>query len=181
MFTNDMTSITSVIGQTEYWRNICQIMAGSTFKFSVACYVLFACIRLLFYIRLWKCNFASFFHSLFCCSFDYSVGFTFSAIFCVKLPRYLRSQNSPLLSCNAMSSGNNFPKFWSILLFLWSRCKEMETESFSKIVQTTRGHMSENLYLCSACLARPTCFDFSKHKSLLLLTFGLCTDFCLHL
>ena len=133
MFTNDMTSITSVIGQTEYWRNICQIMAGSTFKFSVACYVLFACIRLLFYIRLWKCNFASFFHSLFCCPFDYSVGSTFSAVFCVKLPRYLKSQNSPLLSCNAMSSGNNFPKFWSILLFLWSRCKEMETESFSKL------------------------------------------------
>lgn len=128
-----------------------------------------------------KVQLCFFFHSLFCCPFDYSVGSTFSAIFYVKLPTYLKSQNSPLLGCNAISSGKNFPKFWSILLFLSSGCKEMEAESFSKIAQTTRGHISEDRYLCSACLAKTTCFDFSKHKSLLLLTFGLCTDFCLHL
>ena len=37
------------------------ILADSIFKFSSAYYILFACIKLLFYIRLWKCSSASFF------------------------------------------------------------------------------------------------------------------------
>jgi len=61
MITKDIASITSAIGENEYWKNICQIMAGSTFRFSWTCYVLFACITLLFYIRLWKCSSVSLF------------------------------------------------------------------------------------------------------------------------
>jgi hypothetical protein len=89
MITNDIISIKSAIGQTEYWRNICQIMAGNTFRSSWGYCRLFACIRLLFYIRLWKCKSASFFLGLLCCPFDYSFRPTFSAIFYVKLPRHV--------------------------------------------------------------------------------------------
>jgi hypothetical protein len=101
MITNDITSITSAIRQTEYWRNIRQIMAGSTFRFSWAFYILFACIRLLFYIRLWKCNSVSFFWV--CFAVHLIIFWVY--IFCYTLGQTLevfKSQNGPLLGCNAM-------------------------------------------------------------------------------
>ena len=108
MITNDITNITSAIGQTGCWRNICQIMAGSRFRFSCTYYVLLVCIRLLLHVRLWKSN-----TPYFCIAIHLIIlkGLHF-LLFCVNLPRYLNLKMADFCDVTSCSPVEIFRSFW---------------------------------------------------------------------